>query len=396
MDVIFLIGSVQAVFLAVLIFGKKNKAIADYVLAFWMIFIGLHLLFEYFNSNELYLQFPHLAGVSFCFPILQGPFMFVYIAILIDERETFKKSYFGHAVLFLLSAIYLIFDFYSLSGPEKISYYNELSMSFPLPYKIIGFLNVCVGPAYIIWSLVLLRKHRKNIANQFSYSEQINLDWLKYIIAGLGFVWAIVLLTNIAEGYIKGIPYILGDSLIYVSTTVMVFFLGYFGFKQSIIFTDVSLESARIAIKKHTDQVPTKSQTIKVESYRQQAEKYKHSGLKPVDAETYIDRLLEYMKNEKPYLESKLSLKQLADQIDLTTNHLSQIINEILGKNFFDFINEYRVEEVKYCMADPNFRNFTLLAIAYECGFNSKSSFNNIFKKYTNLTPSEYLKTIAA
>ena len=247
MDVIFLIGSVQAVFLAVLIFGKKNKATADYVLAFWMIFIDLHLLFEYFNSNELHLQFPHLAGVSFCFPILQGPFMFVYIAILIDERGTFKKSYFGHAVLFLLSVIYLIFDFYSLSGPEKISYYNELSMSFPIPYKIIGFLNVCVGPAYIIWSLVLLRKHRKNIANQFSYSEQINLDWLKYIIAGLGFVWAIVLLTNISEGFIKGIPYILGDSLIYVSTTVMVFFLGYFGFKQSIIFTDVSLESARIA-----------------------------------------------------------------------------------------------------------------------------------------------------
>ena len=233
MDVIFLIGSVQAVFLAVIIFGKKNKATADYVLAFWMIFIGLHLLFEYFISNELYLQFPHLAGVSFCFPILQGPFMFVYIAILINEKGAFKKSYFGHTILFLLSLIYLIFDFYSLSGPEKISYYTELSTSFPLPYKIIGFLNVCVGPVYIIWSLVLIRKHRKNIASQFSYSEQINLDWLKYIIAGLGFVWVVVLFTNIAEDFIKEMPDIFGDSLIYVSTTLMVFFLGYFGFAIS-------------------------------------------------------------------------------------------------------------------------------------------------------------------
>ena len=102
------------------------------------------------------------------------------------------------------------------------------------------------------------------------------------------------------------------------------------------------------------------------------------------------------MENEKPYLDSKLSLKQLAAFLELSTNHTSQIINENLNKNFFDFVNDYRINEVKKCLSDSKFSQYTLLAIAYECGFNSKSSFNSLFKIKTGLTPSEYQKTLIA
>jgi len=99
------------------------------------------------------------------------------------------------------------------------------------------------------------------------------------------------------------------------------------------------------------------------------------------------------MTNEKPYLDSELSLIKLAGLLYIPSHHLSQIINEQLGKNFFEFINEYRVEEVKLLMAKNKDRKYTLLSIAYDSGFNSKSTFNSIFKKYTGITPKQYMNT---
>ena len=87
------------------------------------------------------------------------------------------------------------------------------------------------------------------------------------------------------------------------------------------------------------------------------------------------------MEKEIPYTDGKLSLKQVATNLNISTNHLSQVINENLNKNFFDFVNEYRVNLIKEKMKDPNHKQFTLLALAFDCGFNSKSSFNVIFKK---------------
>ena len=98
------------------------------------------------------------------------------------------------------------------------------------------------------------------------------------------------------------------------------------------------------------------------------------------------------MENEKLYLDNNLSLKQLSEKLDIHPNYLSQIINERLNKNFYDFVNEYRVNEFKKITLLPKNKNFTLLSLAYDCGFNSKSSFNNVFKKFTKQTPSEFLK----
>ena len=100
------------------------------------------------------------------------------------------------------------------------------------------------------------------------------------------------------------------------------------------------------------------------------------------------------MDTEKPYLNGKLSLKQVATDLEISTNYLSQVINENMDMNFFDFVNGYRVEMVKEMIKDPSTKNFTLLAIAYDCGFNSKSSFNSIFKKHTGVTPSQFQQSI--
>jgi AraC-like DNA-binding protein len=96
------------------------------------------------------------------------------------------------------------------------------------------------------------------------------------------------------------------------------------------------------------------------------------------------------MLNDKPYLDPDLSLDQLATQLQIKPRVLSQIINETLKKNFFDFVNYYRIEEAKHIFDHPEDPKITVLEVLYQVGFNSKSSFNTIFKKETGLTPSAY------
>jgi AraC-like DNA-binding protein len=100
------------------------------------------------------------------------------------------------------------------------------------------------------------------------------------------------------------------------------------------------------------------------------------------------------MEKQRPYLDPELSLSALAKELGINRNQLSQSINDGLGENFYDFVNKYRVEEVKRLMADPNKQNYNLLGIAVEAGFKSKSTFNLIFKRFTGLTPTEYKKNI--
>ena len=126
-------------------------------------------------------------------------------------------------------------------------------------------------------------------------------------------------------------------------------------------------------------------------------EKLKYSGstLKDDEASEYAEKLIEYMRLEKPYLNPDLTLTKLASDIDISTHHLSQIINEQFKLNFFEYINQFRVEEVKSKIIDPKFENYSLLGIAFDSGFNSKSSFNRIFKKFTNQTPSQFKSAVS-
>ena len=123
-------------------------------------------------------------------------------------------------------------------------------------------------------------------------------------------------------------------------------------------------------------------------------EKYSSSGLKESEAKLYIEKLNNHMAAEKPYLNPDLTLPQLAEEVNIPSYYLSQIINERLGVHFFDFINRQRVEDVKLRISDSQYNNYSILGIAFESGFNSKSAFNRVFKKFTGLTPSEYKKAL--
>jgi YesN/AraC family two-component response regulator len=111
--------------------------------------------------------------------------------------------------------------------------------------------------------------------------------------------------------------------------------------------------------------------------------------LKPEDSQLYLDQLLDFMEKEKPYRQPNITIQELADTMQISKHHLSQVINERLEKNFYDFINQYRVAEAQLLLVNPKYRHLTNLAVA------DKATFNAVFKKQTGQTPSEYVKNHA-
>jgi AraC-like DNA-binding protein len=122
--------------------------------------------------------------------------------------------------------------------------------------------------------------------------------------------------------------------------------------------------------------------------------KYQNSYIQDDQKDTYLNKILSYMKTHKPYVNSELTLKDLSSGLGLPSHIISQIINEKLNLNFNDFINQYRINDIKEKLADPNKKHYTILALAYETGFNSKTAFYDSFKKFVGMSPSEYKNQI--
>jgi len=123
-------------------------------------------------------------------------------------------------------------------------------------------------------------------------------------------------------------------------------------------------------------------------------EKYKGSKVTETHSSLIIKELKRYMEEKKPYLNAELKLADLASEINYPLHEISQVLNQVLNQSFSDYINKYRVEEVKRCMEDKACAKFTLIAIAQQCGFNSKTSFYRIFKNETGKTPADYLSEL--
>ena len=125
------------------------------------------------------------------------------------------------------------------------------------------------------------------------------------------------------------------------------------------------------------------------------AERYAKSGLREDQAEEYLTRLITFMDEEKPYLNGDLSIADLSRRTGIPKHYITEVLNEKYGRNFFSFINEYRVREVISRINDPKYQHYTILAIAFDAGFNSKSTFNSFFKAYTGKTPSVYREVVS-
>lgn len=370
MDIIFIIGIVQAFFIEFILLNKKNKRLADKILATYMFVVGVHLSLYYLFHIQFYKTYPHILGFMQPFPLLHGPLLLLYIQKLISPAPRMLKKDILHFVPFVLFYAFLVPDMIMLSGEEKIEFvFHQIPVDPPLYVIIFGGLVDASGIVYVIWSLIVLRKHQLNLHDNFSFTENIDLNWLRLLILGLAGVWLVVIATTACNIPLIGSGYD-NSVYVYVAATIFVFLIGFFGSRQGSVFTD----------------------NAAVDEQHLSKTKYEKSGLSSEKAGEYLTRLEALMLESKPFLQTKITLKDISEQLSIHPNYLSQVINEHLGQNFFDFINNYRVEEFKQRLVDDPERKLTMLAHAYESGFSSKSSFNEVFKKTTGQTPSQWWK----
>lgn len=367
MSIIFIVGFVQAFFICLILLNKKNKSLSDKILTLWIFVIGIHLLLYYFHHINYYQKIPHLLGFLVPLPLVQGPFLLLYVTSLIKGDQKISKLFLLHFVP-AISYYFFLLPTMLLPAEEKLHYVFEvLPVNVPLYFDIFDVLVYISGLVYITWSLMLWKKHNRNIKENFSYTENINLIWLRNLIIGMAAIWLAVLFGNFSDETF-------GDALIFGAVSLYIFFIGYYGIRQGVIFTDSTEKEG--------------SSTGKTK------EKYSKSPLNEDQSQSLLDRLLLFMEEEKPYLESKITLPQLANRFETNPNYLSQVINEKLNQNLYDFINGYRVEEFKKRLIQDDAQNYTLFGHAQNCGFSSKSSFHEVFKKQTGQTPFQYQSSL--
>ncbi|MBK1896247.1 helix-turn-helix domain-containing protein [Chryseobacterium paridis] len=363
MDMLYLAGIFIAFFSSFLILGKKKKASADYLLAVWFFIIALHLTLFFLNFSGNQIKAPYLLGLEIPFPLIHGPILFLYILNLTQQARNpyIQMLHFAPA----LGVYLIIWTFLMLSPKEKIVVYENGGMIYKGLRKNISIMVYVSGISYVILSIFYLQKYKRNISKQYSNIEKINLNWVYYLIIGISIVWIVIILKD--------------DMLTFTSVVLFVLSMAYFGITKVGILNLPELKTEYIENKKITEGTEV-------------SVKYQKSGLTDENTQLIYERLTHRMKSEKLFKDPDLNMNTIASLLEIHPNILSQVINTVENKNFYDYINTQRIDEFKRIAVLPENQKFTILTLAFESGFNSKTSFNRNFKKYVHCSPRDFLK----
>ena len=381
----YLAGIVITFFLSVLLAGKKGKSEADKILTAWLIITGFHLTMFYMYLSGNYIKVPWLLGLHLPLPLVHGPFLFLYTTALTQLRRIKTVGLLHFAPVLVTYG--LMSQFFQLPAEQKVWVYQHGGSGYKWLTDLVFIGIIASGVSYVILSFLRLRQHKVNIESQFSNTARINLNWLRYLIYGTSAIWIVILVG-------------LNDIYIFGTVVLYVFFIGYFGIRQVGIFSNKPLliEPAKSPLEKSVNVEPELKNQLQtaanVSNEPDTKRKYQKSSLTAEEARRIYNQLHQLMLKDKLFKDPELNLGQLAGNLNVHSNVLSQIINSFENKTFYDYINSLRIEEFKTLVTDPVNRQYTLLSLAYECGFNSKTAFNRNFKKVTALSPSEYLTQI--
>jgi len=383
MSSIFVIGIFLCCFLSVLLFSKATKRLPDNILGIWLLCIAAYLLNYYLHYLGYWEKYPHLVGATHPFPLLFAPFVYLYVVTNLRQPQ---RLYWRDGLHFLPFAVtyVLMFPFlFGYSAAEKAmidqaDYHSPYQWLFTISF--IAFVIVCI--AYSVTTYHKINQYEQIIGEQFAYNEGISLQWLRLLLIGFGIIFSVMIVGYVLQ-FLLEIELAVNIELIFLGLFVLLIALiGFWGIRYQGIFT---AEKTKVLYSSEKpEEVEETEEPLKMPEYRK-------SGLRPEEAKSLHQQLLTLMATKKPYLEPKLSLAQLAESLGVLPNHLSQIINQYEGKNFYDFVNNYRVDEFIALAKKDTDKNFNLLGLAFEAGFNSKSSFNQVFKKIKGQTPSQFV-----
>jgi AraC-like DNA-binding protein/multisubunit Na+/H+ antiporter MnhG subunit len=355
-NILLFIGGAQGLLLSTALFSvnrgnrKANRVLAVLLLLFSSLIISHAIGHSHTHGSVSY---THRWMVHAIF-LTVGPLLFFYSKALTqyDFKLHLRDSlHFLPAILSCAIILYI----------GDISRTQEFTALVDLVILLLIAVQMSV---YLVCMLVILNRYTRLMKDTYSSIEKLKLHWLRFFVISQTVIWPIAFIIDLYW-------HSTGDiGSIWLIISAFIYFIGYIGLLRPEIFSG-ELQGERPSVKS-------------------EKKKYEKSALSPEQAETILQRLNVFMESSKPYIIPTLTLPALSKEMNISPHHLSQVINEKTNKNFFEFINYFRVEEAKRLLKDREKQNLTLAAIGFEAGFNSVSSFNSIFKKVTSITPSQY------
>ena len=359
-------GVALGALLAVLLLtSKKGNRAANRWLAAYVSCLALLWFEDVLEETRTILEYPALAHLTDWLIFLVGPCLWMYVRRLTKRAEPSVTWFIPHTILAVACLLFLATNFYFEPAAQKIA---DIRADYALLEHSLneGLLVAAVHiMCYWIASLFVLRRFNASLRERYSSLGERSFDWLRTMLTITLAMWLIwfVSLLQVA-------PW--SNVLAAIAVVPGMFVLAFFGLRQPEVFLDEEPTAAAAA--------RTTANTTR----------YARSGMDRERVPEFLARLDSLMSTEKPWLESDLTLADLAERAQLSPHNLSQLLNEEIGKTFFDYVNAQRVEEVKRCLLDPAYDSQTILDIALAAGFSSKTAFNAAFRQHVSTTPSEF------
>ncbi len=371
--------------------GIETEKKSNFWLAIFLFLCSLYVApwmlgFAGWYDNQPYRNF------MFYMPFQQllfiGPAIFFYTQSLLNPAFRFTKTAFLHLIPGVFYLIYIFGMFvYDVFFIQKLYFYeNGMDKDFDAWYQYLGFVSMGF---YFILSIKYYNSYRKLIVQITSNADAVLFTWIRnYLFAFLGMlllkIFTEIFFTIFPEytNYVGGWWFYLLFSLIlyYIAVT------GYANAVQTKIGFQLSVFDKKqvILLDQNENFSSSKTDTIAIEN-----DTYKETNFPEID--NWKSKIHTLIKDGNLYQNPELSLSEISKKLQTNTSVVSKAINQGFELNFNDFINNYRVEAVKQLFAKNEHKKSTLLGIAFDCGFNSKATFNRAFKKNTGFTPKEFL-----
>ncbi len=434
LGVLVLFGAIQGLFLAgFFLVRRRGDRVANRLLSLLIGLISIHLAELTLGNTSLIQKAPYLDATTFPLIFLIGPVYFFYVRRLLEPGAGWRWIDLLHA----LPAAYVAWanmPWYLTPAEQKLAYYQWLAEGNPVPislslYLVLAF-NIVQNLVYLGLSVRRIREAEGRVKESTSDNAfVVSVVSLKRLSSGFA-LWILTYLVAFFALIRWGEYGIFVDQLWLLVTAVFIQANGVvamvrpetFHHEVRIVAVGVSeaersptdraglhasndagyssekLPEEGLETPSGTNVLPGNNESSTVAESTQNEKpshprsrvRYEKSSIAPELAAAFHERFESLMETEKPFLEPSLKLSDLADQLGISSHHLSQILNVERRQNFFEVVNRYRVEEAQRLLIDPETENLTVLAIAYRAGFNNKNSFNRAFKQYTGETPSGF------
>ena len=355
METVAWIGFSQALFAGLLIAAKKGRSVSDKVLASWLFLMAV----EFGTYAVDMITFDGAVTLSNPF-FLFNPTLYLYTCSLTDKKFSLRWIQLLHLVPYLFFEVtaYLLQE----KLVVKLFFNSDQIQWFRISFIAATFISWII---YSVISILKVHRHRINLQNEFSTLDSYKrISWLLFVLIFYMLYWLATVVIGILNYFLITEQIILSFS--YSILLGLLYILGFYGLKQELIFPD-----------SHGNEPEGNG-------------KYKYSRLQQKYKRELQQKIKLYFEKEEPFLDSELTIGKLSETLDLPRHVVTEVLNTGFKKNFYQFVNEYRVNAVKKMLSDPKHDILSIEAIGYECGFNSKSTFFSVFKSLTGKTPTQF------